>query len=88
MDDKALRDELERLQLELLRMPTVPAPLQEKRDALAEYIREALEQEDLGGYHASLETMLSEEAVAFEIEHPKIAQLMQGIGNLLSSIGL
>jgi len=84
MEDANLREDLERLHLELLNLPPGESAIQEKRDDLAKYIREALDGDNLIEYHVSLETVLNEEFVAFELEHPKIAHLMKSVANLLS----
>lgn len=88
MNDEKLRELLEELHMELLQLEPTTGPLQEKRDALAEQIREALDQDDLGGYHLSLGEVINEELASFAEAHPNVAKLMNAASDLLSAIGI
>lgn len=88
MNNENLRESLEELHFALLQMAPAEKSLQEKRDSLASQIRETLDQEDLGGFHLSLKEILDQEIISFEAEHPKVTQLMLGVRDILSSIGI
>ena len=88
MNDEQLREKLEELHLELLEMAPAEKSLQEQRDALAERIRETLDHKDLGGFHVSLKDTLNNEILIFEAEHPRVAQIANGIRDLLTAIGI
>jgi len=87
-NNEQLRESLEELHLELISLPPTEGPEQEKRDALAAHIREALDSGNLEEMHISLGDVLNEEVVSFQEAHPRLASLMVGIRDLLSSIGI
>jgi hypothetical protein len=91
MDNNKLRENLEELYLELLQLTSDEKSLQEKRDTLAARIQDSLAQEDLGGFQSSLSSLkelVEESLISFEVEHPKVTQMISRIENLLSSIGI
>lgn len=91
MDNNKLRENLEELHLELLQLTPNDTSLQEKRDVLAARIQDSLAQQDLGGFQSSLSSLkefIEESLISFEVEHPKVAQMISRIENLLSSIGI
>lgn len=88
MSNDQLRETLEELHLELLRTGSEDPALKEKADALAEHIREALEQDDLQDSQGPLNQALGDAVLSFETTYPKVTQLIGNITNLLNSIGL
>jgi hypothetical protein len=88
MQDQKLREALEELHLKLLQLKTTDSAAREKADALAASIREALDSEDLGEYHTSLEGLLDEGVRSFEEAHPKLTGFINEILTLLGSIGI
>jgi hypothetical protein len=88
MADDKLREALEELHLKLIEMAPADESTREKRDALAAHLREALDQEDLAGYHFSLTEALQDALASFQESHPKLANMIGGVMNLLGSIGI
>jgi len=88
MKDQKIREALEELHLELLTWAPHEKLQQEKRDALAAYIRDVLDRGNLEQQNILLSDALNESVVAFEEAHPKVAQLIGSLKSMLSSIGL
>ena len=88
MNREQLREALEDLHLKLLQLDTHDESLRQKRDVLITELSEALEQEDLGGYHFSLAERMKESTFSFDESHPAIAHIMKALANLLENAGI
>jgi predicted transcriptional regulator len=88
MGREKLRQVLEELHFELLKLGPQEESLQRKADDLATDLRDLLDEPDLGDVHASVEELLADSATSFEAAHPRIAELISRVLTMLSSMGL
>lgn len=88
MEEEKLRAALEKLYFELLQLGHLDEATQKKVDALSAYLREVLNNPELKDYHGSLENLLEDSTTEFEVSHPKMTELANGVMRMLSSIGI
>ena len=88
MNNVNLRESLEELHLELLQLSSDDAIVQEKRDALASYIRDVLAEDSLDNHHTAIKALLNEHLLSFGASYPKVSELLNKVELTISSIGI
>lgn len=88
MTEKQLREFLEELQLELMRVEPADESTRKRADELARGIREALNRPSLSGYPVSMSDLLNDSLATFEATHPRVAELARVLIDALAKIGL
>lgn len=86
-----LRDTLEQVHLELLKLPALPPEEQEKIDALAAHVRSRIDNPDAeleDDAHISFNELVQDSAARFETEHPTLSALLSRVLETLQSIGI
>ena len=88
MSKEQIRQQLERLHLELLRLGDLDPQAQDKVDAAASHIQALLEDPNADNYPSTLADVLNDSVTALEVSHPRITELINRITELLASIGI
>ena len=88
MDNQILRGQLEALRLEIISLPRAEDSLQGQREAFAAYLTQMITQGDLSKEHLVLKDRISDSIASFEGNHPKVTSLINGVAEMLSSIGI
>jgi len=88
MDNELLRGQLEALHLEIIGLPRADKPLQDERDAFAAYLTQLINQRDLTKEHLVLKDRIKDAVDSLESDYPKVTSLINGVTEMLNSIGI